>query len=270
MRLIYQRLEQGLIPEGGMGLKNMRDLGAYAIVLIIRGGGTFESRYGVEVLQSGSLILLFPGILHRYCSPPDDPWMEYFIVFKGTLFDAWQERGLISPDRPVIQLDPVEHWSARMQSIIGSPPIDPTDDLLEALRLQSFLADAIAASGQGKDDGSRWFALAKEAIQQRLPDPNGVRLAAADLGMGYENFRKKFSQHGGQAPGQFRMEQLMMEAQRRLANSEDNIKEISESLGFCDAYHFSKSFKAESGVSPSQYRKERRDRAAAFWKKQNG
>ncbi|WOO42731.1 AraC family transcriptional regulator [Rubellicoccus peritrichatus] len=263
---IYARLEEGLITKGGLWpLSAMRDLEAYAIVLIIRGGGTFESQYGTESLEAGSLLILFPGVLHRYYAPKGKPWTEYFIVFKGTLFDVWWKAGLLSPEHPVIQLEPVGHWAKRMQSIIRHDSHGSGEGLLEALRLQSFIADALAAGGQSRDDENRWVAMAREAIDQHLSDLDAVRLAADDLGMGYESFRKKFSQQAGQAPGQYRVEQLMLEAQRLLANSEQSIKEIADLLGFCDPYHFSKSFKAESGVSPSEYRKRRRDQAAAFW-----
>ena len=42
-----------------------------------------------------------------------------------------------------------------------------------------------------------------------------------------------------------------------LMTKEKTIKEIAESLGYYDQYHFSKAFKKEFGYAPSEYRKRR-------------
>ncbi len=49
-------------------------------------------------------------------------------------------------------------------------------------------------------------------------------------------------------------ERLVMEAQRALYLSAKSIKEIACTLGFSDAYYFSRFFKHNTAVAPRQYR----------------
>lgn len=48
---------------------------------------------------------------------------------------------------------------------------------------------------------------------------------------------------------------LMARAELLLLNQELTIKEISEKLGFCDQFYFSRSFSKSHGISPSSFRK---------------
>ena len=47
----------------------------------------------------------------------------------------------------------------------------------------------------------------------------------------------------------------LLNAVKLLESGEKSIGEIAEECGFCDIYHFSKCFKKEMGISPTQYRK---------------
>lgn len=48
---------------------------------------------------------------------------------------------------------------------------------------------------------------------------------------------------------------LMARAERLLLNQELTVKEISEKLGFCDQFYFSRRFSKSHGISPSRFRK---------------
>ena len=52
-------------------------------------------------------------------------------------------------------------------------------------------------------------------------------------------------------------ELLMLEARRRLSEGDSSIGEISEALGYCDQFYFSRRFSALFGISPREYRKNR-------------
>jgi len=50
---------------------------------------------------------------------------------------------------------------------------------------------------------------------------------------------------------------VTMMAKKLLKNTGLSVKDIAEQVGFPDPFHFSKSFKALTGISPSQYREMR-------------
>ena len=70
---------------------------------------------------------------------------------------------------------------------------------------------------------------------------------------------KRFTKETGISIGKFVDREVMIEAQRRLLLSDEPIQQISEELGFCDQFYFSKKFKQFSGISPIKYRKQSRD-----------
>ena len=45
------------------------------------------------------------------------------------------------------------------------------------------------------------------------------------------------------------------QAKTKLLNSSDQIQEISEQLGYANAYYFTNVFKKNTGMTPSKYRK---------------
>lgn len=66
---------------------------------------------------------------------------------------------------------------------------------------------------------------------------------------------KKFKAEYGITPMQFQLETKLNEAKKALIGGDMSIKEISASLGFCDATHFSTTFKKRFGILPRKVRK---------------
>ena len=59
----------------------------------------------------------------------------------------------------------------------------------------------------------------------------------------------------GQTPHAYRITQRMQRAYAALYNTDTKVSTVAESLGYCDAYAFSKAFKTYFGVSPSRIQK---------------
>ncbi len=69
-------------------------------------------------------------------------------------------------------------------------------------------------------------------------------------------FRRLFKEYSGESPMDFRQHYRIEKAKQLLLSDESfNIGEIAEELNFTDIYHFSKTFKQYSGVSPKQFLK---------------
>ena len=58
----------------------------------------------------------------------------------------------------------------------------------------------------------------------------------------------------GKTVGQYLDNLLWAEAKRRLLLSDASVRAISEELGFCDQFYFSRRFRQLFGVTPSYYR----------------
>ncbi len=69
-------------------------------------------------------------------------------------------------------------------------------------------------------------------------------------------FRRLFKKYSGESPMDFRQRHRIEKAKQLLLSDEGlTINEIAEELNFNDIYHFSKTFKKYTGVSPNKYPK---------------
>jgi hypothetical protein len=80
---------------------NGRVLQAYQIIYISEGCGVFESESTTKRWRvgTGSVLLLFPGVWHRYAPDEKTGWAEHWIECCGGCFDRAREAGQIAPER---------------------------------------------------------------------------------------------------------------------------------------------------------------------------
>lgn len=68
---------------------------------------------------------------------------------------------------------------------------------------------------------------------------------------------KLFKEETGESPINYLISVRMKRAKELLSQQQLTIKEVSEAVGYQDAYHFSKLFKKYTGISPREYSKQK-------------
>ena len=82
---------------------------------------------------------------------------------------------------------------------------------------------------------------------------------ANEVGISLKGLETKFKAQFGITIHQYMLEFKIRQAETELLHFDEMpIKEIAYNLGFYDEYHFSKQFKKLTGLSPRQYRRERK------------
>jgi AraC-like DNA-binding protein len=95
-------------------------------------------------------------------------------------------------------------------------------------------------------------ALTKMAL---YPDrPWRVATLARLCRLSEPHFYRKFKQATGSTPIDWLRRERINHARRRLLESGDPIKQISEQVGYNDPFFFSRDFKRYTGVAPKNYR----------------
>lgn len=233
-----------------------RTLGQFAIVYLLDGEGFFENEDGdCSSVVPGSVVVLVPGLPHRYGPNTPGRWSEAYLVFEGTLFDCWREEGLLATSRVVGPLLPVEHWRGELEAIIEMAEGDG-DPLIPACRLQAILAEALAdETGYTVSDDRLFRERVAGMIERELRYDLDLHRVAEAVGMGYESFRKRFRARFGRSPQRYLAAQVMRRASMRLRDPSTLDKEIAAELGFSDEHYFSRRFRQIAGMSPTEYRR---------------
>jgi AraC-like DNA-binding protein/quercetin dioxygenase-like cupin family protein len=237
-----------------------RVLHAYQIIFISEGTGFFESkavsrRYQVK---AGTLLLLFPGIWHRYMPNQETGWVEHWMECRGPAFDRAVKGGLIRPRRAVLEtgLDADILFCFERCHALAQRGALANQDALSTLGLHLLsVVGCFQRQGRGFEIASddrvqRALALIALRCQETLNLP----VLASELGIGYSRFRQAFKNRTGISPKQYQLQIRLQKARDLLANTDKSIKEIAEILGFESAFHLSKQFKQRMGVSPNQWR----------------
>jgi len=255
-------LNQGGI---GVGVRNhtLRTLTHYGLNYVLGGEGIYrDARHDRVPVPAESLEIFFPKIPHASGTAPGKVWDELWFEFEGPIFELMQRQGILDPARPVSLAKGRDYWLRRLTNLI--PPAHlrhqtPPDTIV--LHFAHVLTDMIhagrqpAASAQSDDWLHEACQLLSDEEAVPVADPAAV---AKHLGLSYESFRKKFRQAMGVAPGKFQLDARTDRAVALLYQGRHTVREISELLGFCDEFYFSRCFKRRFGQSPRAFRKKNR------------
>lgn len=94
-----------------------------------------------------------------------------------------------------------------------------------------------------------------EFVSANYSEPIETPDMAAEAGLSASQLQREFSRLFGISPNRYLREIRIGVARRLLETSDDSISRISSSCGFYDQSHFSRQFKASTGLPPLQYRK---------------
>lgn len=254
-----------LVNVEGIAPSAMRVLRRFTLVLMVAGRGYYrDARGGRAELEPGDVVLVFPEIPHAYGPLPGSDWTQIYVVFDGPQFQLWRDQGLLSPERPVLRFGVVEHWRRRLQEVVKAEPLHRAGAPLRAVgRFLHVLTDMIAADADSTRPAGRdaWLDKSMQLLGRRggagWLTPQEV---APQVGLAYENFRKRFVDLTGESPGRYQKRRRLEWACASICHGESSLKEIADALGFCDVFHFSKAFKQQFGFTPSDYRRRVRGR----------
>ena len=100
------------------------------------------------------------------------------------------------------------------------------------------------------------FNYAVKYIEMHLDQPINVNKLCELLGITQSYLHRIFKQEIGVSPKKYITQRKIRQAKRMLSESNASVTSIAGSLGFADAIAFTKFFKAQAGVSPTQFRQD--------------
>ncbi len=238
----------------------MRLLGSYVWVLVL-GGNAFCLHHGHprQALQRGDALLFSPQQRHAYGSADGRAWDQIYVVFQGPIFDLLTRGDTFTQHLPLWHLQPVDLWQRRIEAVFAADHVDSAAGNLQTVARFAQLLVEMAShhAGARNDHQDAWL----EETKRLLAEPQKGRWMTAQevarlTGLSYESLRKRFREAVGLSPLQFQQQRRIELACAAIYRGNDSFKEIAEGLGFCDIYHFSRTFTRIMKVPPSIYRRQ--------------
>jgi AraC-like DNA-binding protein len=248
-------------PSGYMfEWKQGRTLSEFQLVYITRGQGSFESiETGKRKINDGTIIVLFPGIWHRYKPLFQTGWKEHWISFNGIQPKLFKKHDILSPAAAVLNIgldEKIIDLYHKILELIESEKIGFKETI--AAMTYHLIARIISiekSKKYGNKEIEASIQKAKVLMSDRMDKQIDFEELANEIGVGYSWFRRMFKRYTGLAPAQYFLQLKLNKSKDLLLNSSLSIKEISVITGFESQYYFSKFFKKKIGMSPIQQRK---------------
>ena len=237
-----------------------RILQEYQINYITEGSGVFETSNDQFQVVPGSMLILRPGMWHRYKPDENTGWNEHYIGFNGDFCSSLFREGFFQAGKPVlfvgfqesllklffeiIQL--VKDEKTGHQQVAASNTILMLGKILSVVRNQEFAGKSI----------ERKIRKACLYFRENLNTTVHIENLASELNVGYSYFRQMFRKYTGISPTQYHLSLRIQKSKDLLISTDQSFKEIANELGFESYFYFSRIFKDKTGKSPMEFRKE--------------
>ena len=252
--------------------KTGRVLPEYQILFISEGQGVFESLYtGMVEVKAGNVLLLFPGIWHRYRPMMETGWKEYWLGWNGEYLYRLNKRKIIRPEKSVLAVSRSNVIIDTYNKIFNIAAIKPTENahVLAALGMQ-ILAHALQSIDQDNIQVSGGIVNTKDMIKDEIVAEAvqniwshshrniTVNTVVEELPVTRRTLERKFKRFLGCSIGQEINRCRIERAKHLLINTNLPIEHIALAVGFSGADRLGRVFRRHENSSPREYRKSTR------------
>jgi AraC-like DNA-binding protein len=257
--------------------KDGRTLPEFSIMLITSGRGLFESRAAGPVpVEAGEVIMIFPGVWHRYRPDSATGWSEKWMHFNGELAHRLLAQGVFSPEQPVWRPADAGRLEAELDRLRAVVQLRPSENSLR-ISLQGLAIIAAALNDEAAADAGASLARPPTAPAKSVTDPlvqqavhhiwtqghkeMAVAHVAAALGVNRRTLERRFRLALGRGILEEIIDCRFNRAERLVRETDLPLKSVLGLAGFSGMENMRRVFLARTGRSPAAYRATQRRRA---------
>lgn len=232
----------------------------YIIHYIISGRATLRYDQRQVQLQKNDIFVFFPGHVYQFTSDEQEPLDYVWLSVKGTGADRVMEYSFVTPEKPFAYYS--GDIGPLFLELIRQEGENSADWLERYSRLYRLLAHMVDHSGsvhgghQIEDDVNAYLVNAIGYITKHYQQHIGVEELAQMLYISRDYLFKLFVRNTGMPPSRFIANYRVNASLPLLADKELSISRIASLCGFCDSYHYSRTFKKIHRKTPAQYRRD--------------
>jgi AraC-like DNA-binding protein len=230
--------------------------------IILRGRGDFHRKDRLWAVQAPCVITQWPGEALDY-GPfvPNETWDELFLIYDAQCLPWFRQRGFVDETRPVWPIHNMEGVQAQvdeLRSLSRDPGRDPSADRVDRVCERLILETLLPGIHPHSDPGNQIIEPIIARFRRRPAAPYDLDEIARNQGMSASTLRRRWFEVTKTTPGRYLLNLRLQAAQRLLAETVLPVGEIAAQSGFPDMFYFSRRFKLETGLTPTQYRRRHR------------
>lgn len=237
----------------------------YMVHYILRGQGIYRARGKEFHLKGGDAFLICPGELIYYEADKDDPWDYSWIGMQGIKMKGYLERTSL-PAVLVFHYGEDKALQSCHEAMFQTDKLQKNRDLVMNSILYHYLyllADRFPSAHTAQENKhSDYVEKALLYLEEHYCHPITIQDIADHLGINRSYLHRIFKASTGSSLQSYLLDQRMRHACILLVDTDQSIQAIAHSVGYPDPLNFSKIFRQKVGISPSGYRKDRREKDA--------
>jgi AraC-like DNA-binding protein len=233
----------------------------HILIVCTRGWGWYDLGEGRQTLTAQQALLIPANTAHVYGASHEDPWSIHWMHFVGLEGDYFSRLPPAHSQKLDVAASSLEIIQQQFQLCY--------DALRDGFVLQRLIYSAKVLHNLLAElfFNNRAFSPIMRTSRFRSLEPTltflyenlhqSVSLAemAKHAELSESHFSRLFKEQTGHSPINYFIYLKMQHACSMLTLTQLSVKEISESMGYNDAYYFSRLFKKFIGISPREYRR---------------
>ncbi len=250
----YEIGHQKCEPDYGYG-PIIRD--KYILHYIINGKGHLEIDGHMYPIRAKQAFIIPPGILGYYQADSKQPWEYIWIIFHGSKATEILKKAGLTRRSPVFT---AKEDCSTLENNLFEILQNPFEEYFAVGKLFEFYQQLINLSShpankeQQADTASLYVHMVTQYITEKYSEPIRIQEIANHCGLDRSYLSKLFKNATGLTPQKYLIQFRINRAKELLKNPNMPIQHVGYSVGYHDPLSFSKIFKQEVGLWPSEYR----------------
>lgn len=237
----------------------------FIFIYCIEGTGWFRIGEQMSTVTGNQYFILPAGIPHAYGSDENNPWTIYWIHFKGKLASYFAGQAARPIEiRPSVQ-SRISNRNNLFEEIFRTLEMGYSHENLQyacsafqyylgTLRYLQQYREAASNDSNTSDIVTAAIHFMKENLEKRLT----LSDLAVHTGYSPSHFSALFSKRTGYAPLTYFNQLKIQQACHLLDFTDMKVNQICFKIGIEDTYYFSRLFRKVMGMSPREYKKQKK------------
>ncbi len=231
----------------------------YILYFVNEGRGSVTVRNATFKVEAGQGFVVFPGVGTSFHSHYRDTMNVTWVAFSGYLVDRYLSRANLSVYEPVFADNEQQEARGHFDALLEASQRFPNrycKIMSQLYSIFSFLLDNVLPQTRTEAATPEFYLMrALDFIDTNYFENITVEDIAADVGTSRKTLASVFSSLTGFSPKDYLIYYRLSKAVDLLRDPNMSMEMIAASVGYNDQFYFSKQFKKNLGMTPSECRK---------------